>query len=414
VHTHVQRQQACRQAQGRQHSRGHACPPSGARRRDVRVRACACVLADGLFANDPEGATTGTRAAQRLSPHTHTRHTHTPDTHTHQTHSHKHTHTHQSHLPKIAVFCLPERVLCGCHLALNGGRQLRRRLPQARVLGRLPAGAVCARALVGAQAMRFRVVMGAQASGCRALNACGGDAAAAVGCGGGHGGGSSRRQQRALPRPSAPRSAAHDHGQASPEAPPDARAPPARPAPPPSLAHRLTSGLKASSGGRASLLSAHMSWCANRSLPAAAVRKKLTTEPSAWMHRARHGRQEGVRARTHARMHACMRWVGRSQQTGHCQPLLGATRWPQSRLQERGGGGGWVCIGWQRSAKRLLWLHHTHAQAKASTCLACTAACPSLPLLQLARWCVGIRKSNNPRKRATRQMCAISPHDGGR
>jgi hypothetical protein len=45
-------------------------------------------------------------------------------------------------------------------------------------------------------------------------------------------------------------------------------------------AYLLTSGLKASSGGRASLLSAQISWCANRSLSAAAAMKKLVMAPS--------------------------------------------------------------------------------------------------------------------------------------
>jgi hypothetical protein len=43
----------------------------------------------------------------------------------------------------------------------------------------------------------------------------------------------------------------------------------------------LTSGLNASSGGRASLFSAQMSWWPNRSLSAAAARKKLMIAPSA-------------------------------------------------------------------------------------------------------------------------------------
>lgn len=48
----------------------------------------------------------------------------------------------------------------------------------------------------------------------------------------------------------------------------------------PRSSYLLTSGLNASSGGRASLLSAQISWCPNRSLSAAAARKKLVMAPS--------------------------------------------------------------------------------------------------------------------------------------
>lgn len=54
------------------------------------------------------------------------------------------------------------------------------------------------------------------------------------------------------------------------------------------LPHLLTSGLKASSGGRASLLSAQISWWPNKSLSAAAAMKKLVMAPSAHTSTKRH------------------------------------------------------------------------------------------------------------------------------